>query len=190
MSKSRAIASRLARPTRALGRWAVRFFAIVGVVMLTYHLAFDTTRIVSGSMSPTLQGDEFQGDWVLSEKVSYWFRAPRRWDVVRFETREGIQVAKRVAASPGETIALKEGDLVINGSRFAPPAGLAFLHYYAFGSLGGGRAHRCEQGYFVLGDYSKDSQDSRFDGELTSDRIRSRAWLVVWPWHRIGFVTP
>jgi hypothetical protein len=42
----------------------------------------------------------------------------------------------------------------------------------------------------VLGDDSKDSQDSRWEKPVTRDAIVGRAWLVVWPLKRFGFVNP
>jgi len=44
--------------------------------------------------------------------------------------------------------------------------------------------------YHVLGDDTRDSQDSRFDGPIPTDQIKARAWLIVWPFSRIGFVNP
>ena len=38
-------------------------------------------------MSPALQGETWEtGDLVLTERVTYWFRKPRRWEVVKFRT--------------------------------------------------------------------------------------------------------
>ncbi|MEI8197441.1 MAG: S26 family signal peptidase, partial [Phycisphaerae bacterium] len=65
---------------------------------------------------------------------------------------------------------------------------LAPLEYKAFGNLRGGATQSCGPGYFVLGDDSADSQDSRFDGPVLPARLRSRALLILWPFHRIGWV--
>jgi signal peptidase I len=163
--------------------------AIAGLLFIIYHLGFDLSQMGSPSMSPTLRGtDARDGDWVLMEKVSRWLRRPRRWEVVAFRDLDGLQVMKRVVGLPGEAVALHDGWPVINGEPVPPPGPLHFLNYYEYGRLRDGRAASCADGYFVLGDDSKDSQDSRFDGPLQPERIIGRPWLIVWPPARIGFV--
>ena len=100
--------SRVRRVLRRVWRWSVATFAVIGFVTVARPFVFDITPMISGSMSPTLQGDNKSGDWVLAEKISYWFRGPRRWEVVEFDDEDRIQIMKRVAALPGETIAVKD----------------------------------------------------------------------------------
>lgn len=99
-------------------------------------------------------------------------------------------MAKRVAGLPGETVALRDGGLVINDRAVPFPASLSLLRYYSFGRLAPGKSEACGTGYFLLGDDSKDSQDSRFEGPLPPERIEGRPWLIVWPFSRLGFVNP
>jgi signal peptidase I len=167
--------------------------ALIGLFALVYALGFSVDQIVSPSMSPTLQGtSSSDGDWVISEKISYWFRNPHRWEVVRFVNDDGILVMKRVGGLPGETIGVDDiGRAVINGKPLDFPQSLSFLHYYPFGPhLHDGKQAPCGEGYFVFGDDSKDSQDSRYDGPIAGSRIKSRAWIRVWPWARVGWVNP
>lgn len=142
-------------------------------------------------MAPTLQGQGVSGgDWVLTEKISYWLRRPRRWEVVRFAQRDGYLVMKRVAGLPGETIGIDHGQVKVAGLTIPPPKGLSHLHYYDYGNVGRDRTVKCDGGYYVLGDDSIDSQDSRYEGVLPAHRVQGRAWLIVWPPRRIGFVSP
>jgi len=179
------------RLMRRTARWVEHFFAALGVLFLTYHLFFDLSVVVSRSMSPTLLGTSAEnGDWVLTEKLSFGFRKPRRWEVVTFETEDGLQVMKRVAGLPGESVTLAAGELRVNGEALLRPASIRKLEYLAYGRVRNGRAVECGSGYFVLGDHSTDSADSRFEGPVEPRRIIGRAWLVVWPPSRIGFVSP
>jgi signal peptidase I len=179
---------------KRLLRMMERAFAINGVFLLLYLACFDLSVISSPSMSPTLQGNGYmQGDRVLTEKVSLHFRKPRRWEVVTFINEEfGSQVMKRVVGLPGEWVALQETSqtLVVNGSPVARPASLAGMKYLAFGNMTKGANVKCGEGYFVLGDYSQDSQDSRWTGPIRREVIRGRAWLILWPPRRAGFVNP
>jgi len=97
-------------------------------------------------------------------------------------------VAKRIVGMPGEKISLREGKVYINGVELERPRGVPPVQYYNLGSLAIGREIDCGQGYFMLGDASIDSYDSRYTGLVTKDRFRGRAWCIVWPYTRIGFV--
>jgi signal peptidase I len=171
---------------------AERFFAIIGILLTVYLTCFETSRIVSGSMTPTLKGDgRKDSDVVLTERISYWFRDPRRWELVAFETRDHLQVMKRTVGLPGENIQLeRDGTLRVDGDPIVQPGAIAGLKYLCFGNLTEGATARCGDGFFMLGDDSADSVDSRFDGPLDRERIRGRPWLIVWPPSRIQFVNP
>jgi signal peptidase I len=166
-----------------------RTFAVIGVLFVAYHGAFRLDRLTSGSMQPTLQGRSLtDGDHVLSETITGRWRTPRRYDVVAFQTDEGLQVMKRVIGRPGETIALRQGKFVVDGRELERPKDVPARTYYAYGNLANGGAVRCGNGYYVLGDDSIDSQDSRFDGPIAPERIVGRAWAIVWPPSRMGLV--
>jgi signal peptidase I len=176
---------------RLLLRAAEHGLAIIGLGFLVYHLCFDLSVMVSGSMEPALRGESREdGEWVLTEKVSYWFRRPRRWEVVTFRSDEANQRMKRVVGLPGERTSLVEGQVAIDGGVIERPASLAYLNYCAYGDLRGGRQADCGDGYYVLGDDSEDSQDSRYEGPLCGDAVVGRAWLVIWPPSRVRFVGP
>ena len=184
------------RNVRAALRWGLRklegVLAVIGLGAIIYHACFSVSVVVSGSMSPTLQGESPEtGDWVLTECLSYALREPRRWEVVTFGNREGLQIMKRVVALPGETVALTESGAVLIGGEAVPrPESLGAIEYFACGKLHRGRAAEAGGGYFVLGDDSRDSWDSRYTPPLERRRIAGRAWLRVWPPARIGFVNP
>lgn len=57
------------------------------------------------------------GDRVLIDRTAFHFRLPRRWEVVAFRTpgREREWSTKRVVGLPGESVALRDGDVYING---------------------------------------------------------------------------
>jgi signal peptidase I len=141
-------------------------------------------------MAPTLQGGDGQpSDWVLTEKVSGWFFAPDRWEVLTFRDKEGIQLMKRVVGLPGETVSLPDvGQLHINGKRMEPPPGLPSLQYLPVGNLVHGKTVDVGEGWYVLGDQVRDSLDSRFEGPVPKSRVVGQARLRVWPLSRFGLV--
>jgi signal peptidase I len=178
---------------RAVLRWLARFvrngLAVVGLLSIIYHTCFHLSVVVSGSMAPTLQGDDnTPRDWILSERVSYWFREPQRWEVVEFWTDEHMVVAKRIVGLPGEDIAIRSGRAFINGAPVRVPEALSFLHYFAEGMLRNGLSRSCGGSYFLLGDDSEDSYDSRYEGPVDRSTFNGRVRLIVWPPSRIGWV--
>jgi len=105
------------RPIRWLLRQAERFLAVIGLASILYLGCFDYSRIVSESMRPTLQGSNWdEGDRVVTEKVSYRFRRPRRWEVITIRADHGGQIMKRVVGLPGERVRmLRGGAILIDG---------------------------------------------------------------------------
>jgi signal peptidase I len=178
------------RTTRWLLRQAERALALIGLGMIVYFACFDLSRVTSQSMAPTLRGEDWQtGDCVLTEKVSYWLRQPRRWEVMTFRTRDGVQVMKRVIGLPGEHVQLRRGgQIVIDGKPLDVPTELSFLHYFPFGNVIEDQVVDCKDGYYILGDNSQDSDDSRFNGPVWPEQVTGRAWLIVAPAKHRGFI--
>jgi signal peptidase I len=128
------------------------------------------------------------GDWILTERVSYWFRDPRRWEVVRFDNSEATPVMKRVVGLPHETVGIGRDTIIIDGEILERPRSTAQVRYYAYGNVSNGQRVDCGEAYYVLGDDSRDSWDSRFEGPVPKAKIAGRVWLRVWPLSRIGSV--
>jgi signal peptidase I len=105
----------------------------------------------------------FSGDRLIAAK----FLPPRRGDVIVFRLPEdpSIPYAKRVVGLPGEQVKIKDGDVWINGARAAKPPEISGLVYVAHpikeeqAAWGPARLGRDE--FFVLGDFSRRSNDSR-----------------------------
>jgi len=175
---------------RRLARNLERALALTGLSIIVYHSCLHSSRVVSPSMQPTLQGTNYEdGDRILTEKLSYLFREPQRWEVIAFRRDSGEINMKRVAAFPGETISMKlDGTVVINGRPVPLPESLSHLQYFPIAKLYPGREVKCEDGYFVLGDDSRDSDDSRYEELVRPDRVIGRAWLILSPANRLGFV--
>ena len=173
-------------------RVLVRVLTAVGLFFLIWHIGFGLSFVVSGSMAPTLKGNGKPGsDYVLTERFTYWFRPPRRWELIAFYNREGLENMKRDTALPGETVVLKkDGVFLIDGTQAERPACIRATKYFPFGRLFNDVAAPAGTGYFVLGDDSKDSDDSRFNPPVQPADLIGRPLMIVWPPSRIGFVNP
>lgn len=180
---------RLARlPWRRLGRFVERTLAITGAMLLIFHGFFEVSEFTSSSMAPLLVGsDRGAPDVVLIEKRLTARRAPSRFEVIAFVNDDGIPVAKRVVAFPGETVqVLRDRSLVIDGKRVATPEGVGEgKGYLPAGNLHADRPFLVPPGQvYYLGDDTRDSLDSRFSGALPVERIRGRVLIRILPFSR------
>ena len=90
-------------------RLAVAAVALLAVLLLT---ALEPLRVSSVSMSPTLEA----GDQVIVDKVSLRWNPPTVGDLVVFRDPQHDQlVVKRVVALGGQTAALEDGELLVDG---------------------------------------------------------------------------
>ncbi len=130
------------------------------------------------------------GEYLLTDKVTYRFGEPERGDVVVFEAPhgDGDEFIKRIIGLPGETISIRSGKVYINNKMLEEPylndiytSGGAFLKE-------GGKVTVSEGECFVLGDNRSRSSDSRAFGFITKDKITGRAWLIYWPLKSAGMV--
>lgn len=80
------------------------------------------------------------GDRLLADKLSYDWRAPRRWEVVVFRHPEDPWQSwvKRLVGLPGETVQLRDGNVYIDGKLLRKP----LSHQRALAVLVHDDAHR------------------------------------------------
>ncbi|MBR5948058.1 MAG: signal peptidase I [Clostridia bacterium] len=147
---------------------------------------------------PSMQTTLMDAERVFVEKVSYWFREPKRGDVVivkypgRWE-----RFVKRVIALPGETIEIRDdGFVYIDGERLDESAyagdwyGGIYKKVKTVGSVNG--SYTVPEGYyFVVGDNRNVSHDSRDNdvGPIPAEDVLGRVRAVVWPLSKIRSVS-
>ncbi len=179
---------RVRRALRVVWKGFVGFCVAYTACSLPALWAFRCTRMISGSMAPTLQGGRSGGDVALIYRLAYRRRAPRRGELVAFYDDEGVLIIKRVAGLPGETVRIADGRVWINGEPLCSPPVFRRIRYCNAGAFRNpaNRFRLAPGRYFVLGDFSADSYDSRYWGGLRRDQICGRAVAIVWPPRRIG----
>ncbi len=133
-----------------------------------------------------------RNDRILVNKFLYWFTLPRRGDIVVFRVPEHIYerdkpiYVKRVVGLPTEHAEIREPHVYINGKRLDQPPVFQRLHYTNYGMYDNVRVP--EHAYFVLGDNSKSSRDSRAWGMVPENNIKGKAVFRYWPLHVFGFL--
>lgn len=209
------------KPTKAtLQHWwrtEIRPLLILAVVLFSIRSSLaDWNDVPTGSMKPTL----IEGDRIFVNKLAYdlkvpfttWHLAewgnPQRGDiVVFFSPHDGKRLVKRVIGLPGDTVEMRNEQLLLNGepvtytpldasisaavaepersaSEFAteqlpsrPHAVMATPVLPATRSFGPVTVPAGE--YFTLGDNRDNSFDSRFWGCVPRSQIVGRASAVV-----------
>jgi signal peptidase I len=131
------------------------------------------------------------GEYLLTEKVTYYLRNPERGDVVVFTppVSNTDEYIKRVIGLPGETIMVQNGQVYINDRLLSEPYLKDTVVTQGGTFLADGQEYQIPQGeYFVMGDNRPNSSDSRYWGPITKPVISGRAWIVYWPVSNAGVV--
>jgi len=168
---------------------------IIAVVLALFIRTFfiQAFRIPSGSMRDTL----VEGDKIMVNKLLFGpripftdfrlpaLREPRRGDIIVFiyPQNEKKDFIKRVIATGGETVEIDNGNIIINGRTINSPPEV-IKRYYQNGGF------YCQEGrpvkvptdsFFVLGDNTESSKDSRYWGFVPRENVIGRAMFIWWP---------
>jgi signal peptidase I len=184
------------RTARTLIRLAVvvAIAAAAAVVLRVFIVA--PYYIPSESMEPTLHGCQgCDNDHVLVDKISYRLHSVHQSDIVVFhrppdasQIKEDVLI-KRVIGLPGQTVSLSGGHVLIDGRQL--PEGYVNTKCGAHPTqpITGTTSWTVPKGdVFVMGDNRCQSDDSRDFGPIAQSSIIGRAFMIIWPFSRIGFL--
>lgn len=159
----------------------------ISIFLFIYLLVLQPHKIKGASMEPNFPDGEF----LLTDKVSYRFGEPERGDVVVFKAPpdESEEFIKRIIALPGEKVSIKQGNIYINGLSLAESYIGSQLITSPGSFLLAGKEIIVPPGqYLVLGDNRPFSSDSRAWGFVAREKITGRAWLIYWPPQYAGVI--
>jgi signal peptidase I len=200
---------------RAYNRWyvyvviflAMAFVIHPSIVMPVFESVGKAYRLPSSSMEPTL----LPGHYLL---VTRLHGSIERGQIMTYRAGEKSFV-KRVVGVPGDTLAMQNGELTVNGERLAEPyarraaqdrldpqfawqrgylARLMDTSTYVPSLKSWGPILLPPKKYFVLGDNRSESLDSRYTGFVSESDLVARATVIYFSrgqaggvrWNRIG----
>ena len=196
-------------------QWIGPYLVLALVIIPIRSAIADSNWVPSGSMKPTL----LEGELIYVNKLAYDLRVPltfkrvARWDdphagdvVVFFSPEDGKRLVKRVIATPGDTLELRDEVLIVNGKRLqyevidaAPVKNEVYEDAHPVVAIEHGPRdpHRMmilpsrdamrsfgpikvpDGKYFMMGDSRDNSYDSRFFGVVDREQIVGRAQRVL-----------
>lgn len=147
-----------------------KFILILCVVYIVFTYCFGMLRMKGISMVPSIS----DGDLVVYYRLEKEFRTG---DIVVFDNGKDTYVL-RIVASEGQTVDINgSGDLMINGhieedqsyfkTKEAEDSNIKFPYVVEKGKI------------FVIGDYRKESKDSRIFGAIDKTEIKGKVLSIL-----------
>ncbi|HSU59505.1 MAG TPA: signal peptidase I [Bryobacteraceae bacterium] len=164
--------------------WLRDLMLSVLIALLVILFLYRPVKVEGTSMMPSLYDQER----LFINQFSYKFGLGdiKRGDTVVFWYPEDTTKSyiKRVIGLPGDTVAVKDGYVIVNGKKlvenYIPPQYRDDRSYPS--------TVVPPNDYFVLGDHRSSSNDSRAWGFVPRNYIYGKAVFVFWPPDHIGSV--
>ncbi len=168
--------------------WEITKIVIISLAIIipVRYFLIQPFFVRGASMEPNF----YDGEYLIVDEFSYHFNEPRRGDVVIFKyPKDPSQYyIKRIIGLPGETVKIKDGQIIIYNSQNPQGMILNEKTYEPQKTFADLSITLKEDEYFVLGDNRSASSDSRRWGPLPEDHIIGRAWIRAWPFGRMDIL--
>lgn len=164
----------------------------LSVFVLLYLFVAQPNEVKGNSMLPNF----VNGQYLLTDKLSYQMGEPKRGDVVVFKAPpsepcavDECEYIKRVIGVPGDRVMVKDGQVFLNGSKLNQ----SFLPDDFVSDPGSFNEEGVEKEvpdgqYLCFGDNRAHSRDGREFGPIDKNLIVGRAFFIYWPVNYLGIV--
>lgn len=159
----------------------------LAILVMIYLFVMSPQEINGASMEPNFH----DGEYILTNKVIYKLKDPRRGDVVIFKSprNKDVDYIKRILGLPGDIVMLKENAFYINGQKLEES-------YIPDGTSIFGGSYLAENSeimvpdgyYFLVGDNRPHSSDSREFGPIPTRDFIGKAILRYWPFDKVEMI--
>lgn len=166
---------------KSFNKLVIYFAAAIVFHVISYFIGttaiFETSRLASESMNPTLQ----EGDYIMCLLDRPELTAGNRGQMIIFKSPydDEVKLIKRAIAFGGETIEIRSDSIFIDGNLYQD-------QFSVTGNLSSQSIHENE--VFVLGDNRINSEDSRHYGPIDVKKVIGRPLYIYWSsdFDRIG----
>jgi len=173
----------------AFGRFVIELAEVViislAIILPIRYFLVQPFYVKGASMEPTFDDHEY----LIIDEISYRFREAERGEVIvfRYPNDPSQYFIKRIVGLPGETVTVRDNQVIISGGSAEEPFVLDEAEYLpAEKRTSGDESVTLGQDeYFVLGDNRGSSLDSRSFGPLPERHIVGRVWIRGWPLDRV-----
>lgn len=166
--------------------WIRDLLLSVLIAVLVILFLYRPVKVEGTSMMPSL----FDQERLFINQFSYKFGVGdiKRGDTIVFYApepeRQSESYIKRVIGLPGDTVAVQDGYVIVNGKKL--------VENYVPEEYRDDRDYPevivPPNEYFVLGDHRNSSNDSRAWGFVPRENIYGKAVFVFWPLNRMGTI--
>jgi signal peptidase I len=184
---------------RKIKEWIESIIIAFLLAMVIRSFVVQAFKIPTGSMRPTL----LEGDLILVNKFIYGARVPftdarlpalaepQRGDIIVFifPGDRKKDFIKRLVGLPGDAVEIKRGTIYINDKPVLDAA-FSQRYYYNRGdyAMENKKISVPKDSYFVLGDNSGSSMDSRYWGFVPKKDLLGKAMIIYFPPQRIRLI--
>jgi len=182
-----------------LDEWVKPILVAVVLALFIRTFIVQPFKIPTNSMYPTLKpGDRiFVNKFIYGAKIPFAkerlpeLREPEIGDIVVFlsPVEKKKYLVKRFIAASGDTVTINDGKLFVNGKAVEKSPFQKFFYYNRGEYSAEDKPITVPAGYFyVLGDNSANSMDSRYWGFVPHANLVGKAFIVHWPIKRIRLI--
>lgn len=157
---------------REILEWVACIAVAVAIALPIRAYVFEPILVDGRSMAETLQ----HGERLFVTKFDYLLGDPERFDIIICHYPDRTEnFVKRIVGLPGDTVAMRDGTLYVNGEAQDEP----YVTHRADYSM---EPYTVPEGcYFVLGDNRSNSNDSHLIGPITREQVVGHVRCVFFP---------
>jgi len=164
----------------------------LSVFVLVYLFVAQPNEVKGSSMFPNFEN----GEYLLTDKLSYQLGKPQRGDVVVFKAppsepcaEDQCEYIKRIIGLPGDRVMVSGDQVYLNGElldqKFLPSDFVTKPGQFA---QEGVERVVPEGEYLCFGDNRDHSRDGREFGPISRDLIVGKAFFKYWPPASVGLI--
>ncbi len=160
--------------------WLRDLILSVLLAFIVIVFLYQPVQVEGTSMEPRLANHER----IFINKFVYRFEPIRRGDIVVFwyPLDPSKSYIKRVVGLPGETVAIRDGRVLVDDKPLTEPyVPASYLDHQSYPPVMVEPNH-----YYVLGDHRDSSNDSRVWGTVDRKYIYGKAVFIYWPFSEFG----